>query len=361
METQHNLDQILQEIQAEQGVDFSYEREKIVEEVQSDSALYSNLAVKVLSILGGVIGSVFFIGFIVLTIVKDSSTGLLMMGSIFLIASILMGRVEKSVFMDTINICAWLIGGMLVIGGLFMGKHEVEFVAVVSLIVATITFFTVNRYLLRFFSVLVACTCMVVFILDNDWFNVIQVLVAGCAILMTVLHLKEAQFISKNKFFNEAYSPLRLGLVISFIGLLMLVGKAGKLNGLSFDHLWISSMIIFGCILFSIKTIMEGLDIEKEEVKILVLILSGLMLLPTIFAPAISGAILILILNYHLQHRTGIAIGVIAMVYSVIQYYYDLNLTLLEKSGILVLSGILFLGAYLIFSKKLKQLSHEKL
>jgi len=327
-----------------QGEDFIFEKEKIEEEVQSDNALYSNLAVKILSILGGIIGSVFFIGFIVLSIIQDSDVGLLVMGSIFLIGSMAMGRVDKSVFLDTVNICAWLIGGMLVIGGLFSnGQHE-NVVALVSLIIATITFFTVNRFLLKFFSVLVVCGCMVVLILENDWFNLIQLMVIGCAVKMTALHLTEAKFISKNKFFNETYYPLRMGLVISFIMLLMLVGKAGRMAGMSFDHLWISSLVIVGCVLFSIKKIMDGLEKDKDKgdhkgspQHVMVLVLSGVMLLPSIFAPSISGAILILILNYHLGHRTGIAIGVIAMVYFVIQYYYDLNLTLLEKSGILVL------------------------
>jgi len=358
---QHNLDQIFQEIQTMQGEDFTFEKEKIEEEVQSDQALYSNLAVKILSILGGIIGSVFFIGFIVISFVQDSDIGLLSLGSIFLISAIIMGRVEKSIFLDTINICAWLIGGMLVIGGLFMNEQHENVVTIITLIVAAITFFTVNRYLLKFFSVLVVCGSMASLFLINDWFNLIQLMVAGCAIKMTFLHLTEASFISKNKFFNSAYSPLRLGLVISFIALLTLVGKAGRMAGLHFDHLWISSLVIFGCILFSIKKIMDGLAIEQEQTKIMVLILSAVMLLPTVLAPSISGAILILILNYHIGHRTGIGIGVIAMVYFVIQYYYDLNLTLLEKSGILVLSGILFLAAYVIFSKKIKTPTHEEL
>lgn len=361
METKHNLDLVFEEIQTTQGTDFVYNKEKIEEEVLSDNALYSNLAVKILSILGGVIGSIFFIGFIVLAFVRDSEVGLLFFGTLFLLAALAMGRVQKSVFLDTLNICSWLIGGMLVAGGLIIGKSSTEFIAIVSIIVAVITFFTVNRYLLKFFSVLVAIGSMVVLILLNKWFNGIQLLIVGSAICMTVLHLIEASFISKNKFFNEAYSPLRFGLVISFILLLMVVGKAGRMADLHFDHLWISSLVIIGCILFAVKKIMDSLDIEQEQNKIVVLGLCSVMLLPTVFAPSISGAILILILNYHLGHRTGIAVGVISMVYFVIQYYYDLNLTLLEKSGILVLSGVLFLVAYFVFSKKIKTPAHEEL
>ena len=120
------------------------------------------------------------------------------------------------------------------------------------------------------------------------------------------------------------------------------------MNGLEFSYLWISSLVIIGANLFSIYKIMDGLDIGESK-NVLVMALATIIFLPTIFSPFISGAILILILNYHIGHRTGIAIGVIALIYSVSQYYYDLNLTLLQKSGVLVLSGVLFLLAYFVF------------
>jgi len=323
--------------------------------------LYSNLAVKILSILGGIIGSIFFIGFIVIALIQDSEIGMLILGSIFLTGSIIMGRVDKSIFLDTINICLWLVGGILLGGGMIFNGDDESLISIVLLIVATITFFVVNRYLLRFFSVLAVCACMVFLIIDNEWFNLIHLMLVGCAIKMTGVHLTEAKFISQNKFFNEAYSPLRIGLIISFICLLMLVGKGGRMAGLFFEHLWISSLVIIGCTLFSIKNIMNGLKIEEQKTKTLVLVLAGVMLLPTIFVPAVSGAILILILNYHIGHRVGIGLGIISMIYFVIQYYYDLNLTLLEKSGILVVTGILFLAAYFIFQKNINLPANEEI
>lgn len=189
--------------------------------------------------------------------------------------------------------------------------------------------------------------------MENDLLlNLIHLIIIGCVLKMTYLHLYEADIISKNDFFNSSYAPLRLGLIFSLIGLLFIVGKGGHIGGLEFSYIWFSSLVIIGANLFSINKIMGSLEIEQGK-RTLVMALATVIFLPTIFSPFISGAILILILNYHLGCRTGIAIGVISLIYSVSQYYYDLNLTLLQKSIVLMLSGVLFLLAYFIFNKKI--------
>ncbi len=350
---QQTLNELLITLE-EEGV--VLDREKIEHESSSDAALYSNLAVKILSIFGGLIGSFFMVLFILALGLYDSTIGLMLMGILLFGLGIFMSRKEKSIFLDTINISMWLTGvGMIGFGCIdIMGDAAIA-LAMIGL--GSITFFLSEKFLLRFLAVLLICTSMVGFILENEWYNGIHLIIAGTVLKMTYLHLYESDVISRNKFFNRSFSPLRLALVFSLIGLLFLVGKVGRMNGLEFNYHWVSSLVIIAAILFSIYKIMESLDIEKST-KLFLMGLVGVIFIPTIFSPFIAGAILILILNYHIGHRTGIAIGVIALIYSVSQYYYDLNLTLLHKSGVLVLSGILFLCAYYLFLKKLS--SHEQ-
>ncbi|MEN0051317.1 MAG: DUF4401 domain-containing protein, partial [Bacteroidota bacterium] len=281
----------------------------------------------------------------------ESTSGLITLGLILFAAGIIISRKDKSVFLDTLNICMWLTG----IGMLGFGLAEIiedESIALAMIVLGTITFFLSEKFLLRFLSVILICTSMAVFMLENDWYNWIHLIIVGTVLKMTYLHLYEADLISRNKFFNTIYSPLRLALIFSLIGLLFLVGKGGRMNGLAFEHLWISSIIIIGATLFSIYKIMDRIGVEKNN-KILAMALATVIFIPSIYSPFISGAILILILNYHIGYRTGIVIGVIALIYAVSQYYYDLNLTLLHKSGVLVLSGLLFLLAYYFFHNKI--------
>ncbi|MEM6319501.1 MAG: DUF4401 domain-containing protein [Bacteroidota bacterium] len=341
------LNDLLTTLEAEGVV---LDRGKIEVEANSDSARYSNLAVKILSIFGGLVGSFFFVLFMLLLGVPNSSLALLILGVLFLVSGIIMSRVDKSIFLDTINICTWLTGiGMIGFG--LADRIGDDFVSLTMILLGTLTFFLAEKFLLQFLSALLICASMVVFLMENDWSDWIHLLIIGTAIKLTYLHLNEAKLISKNLFFNAIYAPLRLALIFSLIGLLFLVGKGGRMNGLAFNYLWLSSTVIIGTTLFSIYTIMQEMAIEKRN-QVVVMTLATVMFLPSVFSPFIAGAILILILNYHIGYRTGIAIGVIALVYSVSQYYYDLNLTLLQKSGVLILSGLLFLLAYFVFQKR---------
>ena len=82
--------------------------------------------------------------------------------------------------------------------------------------------------------------------------------------------------------------------------------------------------------------------------------LSLLTLLTTILAPAISGSLLIVLLAFKVNYRTGFVMGLIALVYGIGQYYYDLQFTLLVKSIMLMASGALFLLFYFYLKNKVK-------
>ena len=58
-----NLDQTLAEIEDSHS-GFTYEKVAIESEIQSKSAIYTGLGIKILSVFGGLIGTLFFLGFL---------------------------------------------------------------------------------------------------------------------------------------------------------------------------------------------------------------------------------------------------------------------------------------------------------
>ncbi|MEM9526442.1 MAG: DUF4401 domain-containing protein, partial [Bacteroidota bacterium] len=72
-----------------------------------------------------------------------------------------------------------------------------------------------------------------------------------------------------------------------------------------------------------------------------------------LLAPAAAPTLLILLLSFGTGYRLGTAIGALALVYFLGQYYYDLNLTLLTKAYVLLVSGALLLAAYKWLQPKL--------
>jgi uncharacterized membrane protein len=81
--------------------------------------------------------------------------------------------------------------------------------------------------------------------------------------------------------------------------------------------------------------------------------LSFVLLLSTAMSPAIAGALLIILLAFMVNHKTGFAVGIISFIYFVSQFYYDLGYTLLLKSILMFSTGVLFMLIYLFTYKKL--------
>lgn len=165
---------------------------------------------------------------------------------------------------------------------------------------------------------------------------------------------KEAKIITTNKILSKLYNPVRIGLIFSFVAGLAFLGKKGLgFFPISPNYIWLSSVIIIPVIIYLISLLFNILNITKIQHKTVIYIFAVLAFLPTVFSPAISGAILIILLSFFVNYKTGLVLGIIAFIYFISQYYYDLNFTLLTKSILLFSSGVIFIALYLFTHKKL--------
>ncbi len=191
-----------------------------------------------------------------------------------------------------------------------------------------------------------------IIIVSNNAYDVIHVYVSVLAITMTYLFLKEARIIATSKALSKLYNPLRIGLIFSFISGLVFLGKKDILPE-SPDYIWLYSVIIILTILYIVSTLVNFFHIVESRNKIGIYAFLILALSATVLSPAISGAILIILLCFLVNYKMGLVLGVISFVYFISQFYYDLNFTLLTKSALLFSTGILFIILYLFIYKKL--------
>jgi len=360
MKTSPDIAQTLQEIQDKVGETFVYDKTKIEEHLAEQAGMYSNLSIKILSIVGAVLGSIFFTVFLLFTGLYESSVGMVILGLFFIIGAIIMGNTNKSVFLDTLNISVWIIGLFLLESGLLYRTFNIGILAISILIVSVISLVIVKRYILQFLSMLLIGSSLLALIVESRAFALVHFLILFIVSLLTYFHLFEAKLITKNSFYHSAYQPIRMGLIFLLIGTLLYAEKIGPIVETPVNYLWISSLTTIGAILFSIWKILQGLHIENNKTLATIFALSLVILVPTIFTPTISGAILILLLTYHIGDTVGIGIGVVALVYAFIHYYYDLQFTLLVKSIFLFVTGILCLLAYYIMDKGVLQTASKK-
>jgi len=142
-------------------------------------------------------------------------------------------------------------------------------------------------------------------------------------------------------------------LIIAFVGGLSITSTKGLVKTAP----WLAPAPAIVCIILIMLLIQKVLNstnilAEKNNWKIFVAV--ALLLAPTIMNPAIAGSLLIVLLSFSINYKTGLGLGIVAFIFFVSQYYYDLQFSLLTKSTILFASGILFLMIYLFVSQKTK-------
>lgn len=353
-----NKTTLLDSIRLSEGAEFEYNEKSILNEYQNQKENKSSLAIKVLSIFGGYLATLAFLGFLAIAGLYDSELGLLIFGIGFIISAIWLNKEYDKLIIDTFSISIYVTGFALFNFGLSEMKVDEDIIAILIGIIALCSLFITQNYILSFISVLAISGSFLTLIISNDLYGLIHLYIGVCTLLLTYLFLNEAKIISLNRKLSKLYNPIRIGLIISLLFGLITIGKR-HLIPISQNHIWFSSIVMIFVIIYLVYIISRINGIESIKSKILIYSLSGLMLISTIFSPAISGAIIIVLLSFLVNYKTGLVIGIISFIYFISQYYYDLNFTLLTKSIILFSSGIIFLLFYLFTTKKLN--TNEKI
>lgn len=351
MNNKENIKELLDYFQTIEDRELQFDEDAIVKAYQKNNVNQS-LSIKVLSVFGGILASLAFLGFLFIAGLYDSNLGLLIFGALCIAGAIWINKQYDQIIIDTLSVSSYIIGFILFAFGL--GKFEMSenAISIVFIFIALLSLGIIQNYILSFISILIINGSILSLIISNDSYDLIHIYVSALAILVTYIFLKEAKIITVNAALSKLYNPVRIGLIFSFLSGLIILGKKGIVP-VSPDYIWLSSVIIIATILYLQYKLFGILDINKIPHKIGIYFFSILLLLPTALSPAISGAILIILLNFMVNYKTGFAIGVIAFIYFISQYYYDLNFTLLTKSILLFSSGILFMGLYLFTHKKL--------
>ncbi len=361
MRNKEEIQSILHQIQETSQTKIEFDETNIYEAYQNDNTTRSGLAIKVLSIFSSLIATLAFAGFLLLTGVYSSDYGLLIMGSGFIIGAVVLNTQYDSLQLGTISIAAYVIGYLLLVMALYQFGFNENNISLLFICIALLTLVATQNYLLSFIALLIINACLLVLLITKGNYDWLHVYVALLAFLLTFVMLAEAQIISINKVFSKLYAPLRTALIFIFLGNLALLGKRYifPIEQLHINlPIWAPSVMIITAILYTVAQILKILKVKKSAQQAGIYLMVLVFLVPTLYSPAISGAALVMLLSFMVNHKTGLALGVLALLYYIGQYYYDLHFTLLSKSIILMISGVLMLMLY-FFTRKYAP-HHEK-
>lgn len=343
---------LLDRIRFVEGAEFTYEEEAILEAYKVAYENKTSLVIKVLSILGGLLAMLAFLAFLFMAGLYDSKIGMVAVGSSCIAWAIAINKIYHKIVLDTFSISIYITGyALLAIGLSEMGLNENSIAMGIGLM-AFGTLVITQNYILSFIAILTVNGSFLFLLLNTKVYDFIHIYVAVMALMLTYVFLKEARILSATKKLARLYNPLRIGVVISFLIGLSMLGKKGAI-ALNENYIWISSVLFIIIGMYIVHVIIKVHQITLAKTKAILYVLSFLILLSTLFSPAISGAIILLLLSFLVNYKTGLVIGIVALIYFVSQYYYDLSFTLLTKSILLFVSGVLFLACYVFTTKML--------
>lgn len=351
MDKVKDIKPFLDTIGTDEGPSFSYDESAIKIEYAKQHRRRSNLVIKALSVFGILFATFAFFGFLALLGIYQSELGMLLLGSILITLSLLLNVKFDTLIIDTFGASIYVLGIVLVTFGLASFDLHEDLISLLVISIALCSLFIVQNYIVSFISVLIIASCFLVLIFSNDLFELLHFYLVFYALALTYCSFSEPLFLTSGTKMSKVYGPLRVGLIFSLLFGLVAVG-INQLAPPSQNLNWISSLVHILIILYLVGPITKMLGVDSKTTKTWIYTLTGLTLMPTLFAPSISGAFLIVLLSFRVHHKTGLGIGIVALIYFVIQYYYDLNLTLLVKSMLLFSSGVVFLLFYLFLTKK---------
>ncbi len=327
--------------------------EAVIAEYQRSYDSRSGIAVKALIVLGGFLASLSFVGFLMLLQIYESGTAMLVTGLGLCAGAVLLSRAYDKLVLDTMSISLYLSGLVMTGVGFEVLFHStIPVLCFFYMLIAAATIIISQGYVFAFIAVLLFNGSILGIMADAKAFELVHLYIGVVSIALAWWMLNEAKLITTYRSFARLYTPVRAGLMVSLLAALASVGKRGLLD-ISMNYIWLSSVAAIAITLYVVKHILVQLGKADYQYKWVIYLSCMLWLLPTAFSPAIAGSVLILLLAFMVNYRPGVAISIAALVYFIGQYYYDLNFTLLQKSILLFIPGVLMLLFYFFTAKVL--------
>lgn len=352
MEELANKKELLESIRLSEDKDFTYNEQAILDSYLKKEENKSGLAIKILTILGSFVAMLAFIVFLGIAGFYSSEAAMVFLGGLFIVLAVVTNVVKDNLIWDTFSVTIYITGFVMLVFGLSLAKMNEDMIFILVGLIAFSTLVITQNYILSFIAILTVNGSFLSLLLNTEVYDFIHIYVAAMALMLSYVLLKEARILSSTKKLAKLYNPLRIGVIISFIIGLSMLGKKGAI-ALNENYIWISSVLFIIIGMYIVHVIIKVHEITLAKTKAILYVLSFLILLSTLFSPAISGAIILLLLSFLVNYKTGLVIGIVALIYFVSQYYYDLSFTLLTKSILLFVSGVLFLACYVFTTKML--------
>jgi uncharacterized membrane protein len=297
------------------------------------------------------IAALFIIGFITTGIfLTESAVAYSITGLLFCAAAVGVKRFfPRSIFAGQLTLALSLAGQGLFISGVAIGTEATIPTALATILLEVALIVLYPGTLHRFISALVIVGALLAILLvEWELYETTHALVIGLASLALMTWYKDTWFMVKG--WADLSRPIGYAAVIAMFGLLV----PSAITEIDFAEYWWISTLGLLVVFYALIFLMIQSDSPHLSRTVVGAVAGGAIVLALVTwqTPGILAAITMLLLGFWRGHRLlmGLAIGF--LVFFIGAFYYNLDLTLLEKSWILLATGILlFIARYFLLGQ----------
>lgn len=341
-----------------------YDEAAIRQELEQKKQVPENQVVRVFIIVGIILSSVLLVSILLVLGIHESPTIMLALGVFGYISGLLWHRRARTEVFDFWAISLLVMG----YGSITYAFAEWELntwiafpiMALLSVVSVLFSF----GFILPFLGTLSFYTVLLTWIAVEKQ-PLLMVLFVGLLHLeLLVLYLAEGKFIASFRKLSRHFDPIRLGTVMAIQLALFIftpfyipfVSPEQPFANYELYYSIPSSVLCF----YTVYYLSPAMGFFKGPSKMAILSIIGILLILTIYAPAISSTLLLLLLTYYGRHATGVVLAGLALIYAITMYYYEMEFTLLAKSFVLMGTGLIFITGFVLLNRFLKNHGEER-
>lgn len=310
------------------------------------------LYLRILVGIGAFISSVCFIGFLSASkIIKyDSEAGLINWGLIFIGSALFLAKTSgdqnntiKHSFLIQTSFCAMGMGKILFVIGFakMFGKNSGWSITLSTLLISVATYYVYRMSIDRFLSTLAILTSLLSNLVSSRYFSSYTEMLLN---LFFFIQLILAIVLFTHGRIKREYIPLAYATAFSLCITIIYFAMESKIGrwGSKQDY---SLIFINAALTISLIGLIGWAagNLKKLKTEPLILAALGAALLGIVSAPGVILSICLMVLGYAKHEKLLLLMGILLMPVFIFLYYYNLDISLMAKSGVLVGSGALLL------------------
>lgn len=321
-----------------QGLVSQEDVERIAESLdKSNQASKDPMYVRILCGIGAWFAAMFLILFLGISDILESGTGAISCGIIFLVAAIIIARASKATFLSQLSLALAFAGNTLVLVGVTdtFVRHEISVVLITHAVICAAVYPLYANSIYRFLAPTALVVLATAWIIEDEAFVFIHVLVGAETLLAGILLLgkKRAALLTPLVYSAAAMLPATL----LFINLTQANIWRTDFN----EPLWPSNILLAGGLIYLYLHLAGGPKRLREPWLILAVL--STILLGIFTTPGILVAVGLLIVGYAFGDRILTALSYLFLPSFLVFFYYALNVDLAHKSLVIAGSGVLLL------------------